>query len=175
MMRAFGVWSLRFGMDRTVRRYCGSITGNATLLSTSVRTKPRDSLLSSLAIACKDRALSSKSYADLALKHQLTRISSPPTKGNQVYEAQFHCIDDVSSYEHAARLGSQKVAELPNILLVNSLWDLSTSIAWKKDLRLQIPNYVLFLCNGLAAQVYLTYDETPSAMDPFLVTGKLLA
>ena len=50
----------------------------------------------------------------------------------------------MSSYEHTARLGSQKVAELPNILLVNSLWDPSTSITWKKALRLQIPNYFLF-------------------------------
>lgn len=149
--------------------------GNATLLSTPLITTPSDSSFSFLGIICKDWAPSSKSYVDLALKRQMTSILSPHTKGNtEFYEAQSSCIEWASPPTNTRHvLEPSKVAQLPSILLVNSFWDPSTSIAWANTLRLQIPSSVLILRNGSGHTSYQTFGETSAAMDAFLLTGEL--
>lgn len=151
--------------------------GNATLISTPIVTTPNHSSFSFLGIACKDWAPTSKSYVDLALKRQMTSALSPHTRGNtQIYESQSSCIGWASPPVQARDiLDPKQVNKLPKVLLVNSLWDPSTSIAWANALRLKIPSSVLIIRNGSGHTSYQTFEKTSMAMDAFFLTGELPA
>jgi hypothetical protein len=105
----------------------------------------------------------------------MTSILSPHTKENtEFYEGQSYCIEWASAPTNTRHvLDPTKVAQLPNILLVNSFWDPSTSIAWANALRLQVPSSVLILRNGSGHTSYQTFGETSAMMDAFLLTGEL--
>jgi hypothetical protein len=65
------------------------------------------------------------------------------------------------------------VAKAPAILLVNSLWDPSTDVAWADNVRDQLPKSVLILRNGVGHTSYQLYGNTSAAMDLFLLNGTL--
>ncbi len=150
--------------------------GNATLLSSPIKTAPKDSAFSFLGVSCKDNVVTSQSYIDLVLKRQMTGILSPHSRGNtETYEMQSYCIGWISPPTKQKALDPKQMVKLPNILLVNSFHDPSTSIAWANSLRLQMPTSVLILRNGSGHTSYFTYGKTSKAMDNFLLTGELPA
>lgn len=149
--------------------------GNATLLSRAIRTTPTHSDFSFLGIGCKDWAITSKSYIDLALKRQMTSILSPHSRGNsQFYQIQSSCIGWPSAWTgNSHAMDPKKVAQLPPILLVNSFWDPSTPISSANALKIQIPSSVLILREGGGHTSYQTFGKTTRAMDAFLLRGEV--
>lgn len=148
--------------------------GNATLLSAPLKTQSTSSDFSFLAIACLEWAPSSKNYVELALKRQMTGVISPHTRGSgEIWSMQSKCIGWAAQPRPKRALNPQNLAKLPNILLVTSYWDPSTSIVWANGLRLQIPNSVLILRKGSGHTTYFTFGETSKAIDKFLMMGQL--
>ena len=151
--------------------------GNASLISTPIITAPTDASFSFLGVVCKDWAPTSKSYIDLDLKRQMTSALAPHSRGSsQTYETQSSCIGWVSPATNTRHvLDPNQVAKLPPILLVNALWDPSTSIAWANALRLEIPSSVLILRNGAGHTSYFIPGQTSAAINAYLLTGDLPA
>lgn len=154
-----------------------AVKGNATLLSASIINAPIDPNFSFLGVVCKDWAPTSKNYIDLQLKRQMTTALAPHSRGNsQTYETQSYCIGWTSPPTNTQHtLNPKKVAKLPKIMLVNALWDPSTSIAWANSLRLEIPSSVLIIRNGAGHTSYFSGGKTSAAMDDFFLTGNLPA
>lgn len=151
--------------------------GNATLLSRPIKTTASHGDFSFLGIGCKDWAITSKSYIDLALKRQMTSILSPHSRGNsQFYQIQSSCIGWPSPWSgNTHAFDSEKIKDLPPVLLVNSFWDPSTPISSANALRLRLPGSVLVLRNGVGHTSYITFGEATRAMDGFLLRGEMPA
>ncbi|KAG9235189.1 hypothetical protein BJ875DRAFT_483477 [Amylocarpus encephaloides] len=149
--------------------------GNATLLSRPIITTPTSSDFSFLGVACFDCKATSISHIDLLLKRQMTSTLSPHTLGaTQTYQAQAQCTGwaaPATNTNHA--LKPKKIAQLPELLLVNSLWDPSTSIVWANLLREQLLSARLVLRKGAGHTSYFAAGETSRAMDGFLLRGEL--
>jgi pimeloyl-ACP methyl ester carboxylesterase len=149
--------------------------GNATYFSKSVMESQTDMDYASFGIGCLDWKTSSKSYTDLALKMQMLGVLSPLTKGvSQSYMYQTGCIGWITPATNPqAPFDSKALSRAPPILLMTSLWDPETSVAWANDMKVQMPGSVMIVRNGAGHTSYGLSGETGKAMDTFLVNGTL--
>jgi TAP-like protein len=152
------------------------VRGNATRLSYVITTQPTNGEYFSFpAITCKDRITGSDTYNELKSKEQMLAALSRHTKGTCNWARAWTICDGwasaASNPQHI--FDANQAAKLPNIFLVNSLYDTATSIAWANDLRDQIPSAVLIVRNGVGHTNYLMFGPTSATMDAFLLAGSL--
>lgn len=83
------------------------------------------------------------------------------------------CIGSPQRLSNPPHVLSQNVAKAPPILLVNSLWDPSTSIVWANGVRDQLPGSVLVTRRGVGHTSYQLFGESSGVIDQFLVDGTL--
>ncbi len=148
--------------------------GNATLLSSPLATSETFAAYAGLAIGCQDWRHESTSLADLRHKINMASATAPQTLGStQSYYYQSNCIGwPAAATNLQSRLGPG-VAKAPPMLLVNSLFDPSTSIVWATAIQRQVPNSILLTRAGSGHTSYQLRGEAAAAIDAFLVDGIL--
>lgn len=148
--------------------------GNATLLSSSLATSETDGAYPGLAIGCQDWLHESTSLADLTYKIRMASTTAPRTRGaTQSYYYQTNCLGWPAPVTNPQRGLGPKVAEAPPILLVNALYDPSTSIVWATEIQRQLGNSVLLTRTGNGHTSYQLRGEAAASIDRFLVEGIL--
>ncbi|KAI0011855.1 Alpha/Beta hydrolase protein [Xylariaceae sp. FL0662B] len=149
--------------------------GDATLISQqqplAVGDAYEDSyLFAGTAIACQDWAHASKSLADVRQKGTLGATFSPLTRGAcQSYKIQTSCIGWPAPLSNPPK----PVTYTGDItaLMVNAIYDPSTSYTWAVGLHGEIENSVLLTRNGSGHTTYLNGldSETVTAMNAYLL------
>ncbi|KAJ3554131.1 hypothetical protein NPX13_g10699 [Xylaria arbuscula] len=147
--------------------------GNATLVSLynqiAVGDAYEDSYLyAGTAIGCQDWAHASKGLADVVEKQSLGAVFSPLTLGAcQSYKLQTSCIGWPAPLSNPPApivyKGDVK------LLMVNSLYDPSTSYTWALGLQKEIENAVLLTRNGSGHTSYLLGGETTNITNQYLL------
>ncbi|GAW14940.1 hypothetical protein ANO14919_043460 [Xylariales sp. No.14919] len=147
--------------------------GNATILSgfnqIAVGDAYEDSYLyAGTAIGCQDWAHASKSLADVVEKENLGETFSPLTLGaSQSYKLQTQCLGWPAPLSNPpAPIVYKGSVEL---LMVNSLYDPSTSYTWALGLQSEIKNAVLLTRNGSGHTSYLLGGETTNVTNNYLL------
>ncbi|KAL8812216.1 MAG: hypothetical protein Q9223_001539 [Gallowayella weberi] len=162
------------GWDNLAEAIAQAAHGNATLLSSPLATSEDDGEYPSLAIGCQDWLHGATSLADLRYKISMASATAPRTRGSsQTYFYQSHCIGWPAPTTNPQRRLSPKIAEAPPILLVNSLYDPSTSIIWATGIQSQIKDSVLLTRLGSGHTSYQLRGEAANVIDAFLVEGIL--
>jgi pimeloyl-ACP methyl ester carboxylesterase len=151
--------------------------GNATTLSSPLYITQSSGFFGGLAVLCADWTRNVKSLSDLKARNLALAALYPNTRGwSRAWAFQATCIgwdSVVNNPQHA--LDAKKAAEVPEMLLVNSLWDSATSVEWVLSLKEQLPNSKLVLRNGIGHTSYLLFGNTSRAIDSFLLQGVLPA
>jgi pimeloyl-ACP methyl ester carboxylesterase len=148
-----------------------TLNGNATALSTVLETSDIDSnTFAGLAVSCLDWTHNTKSLEDLLYKEQLAKALSPHTQGaSQTWGIQTRCIGwpaPVQNPPHKTQIKGE-----PPMLLVNSLYDPSTSIVWANSRFAQMPSSAsMAIRDGDGHTSYTLNGESTAAMVRFLVT-----
>ncbi|KAI8960292.1 hypothetical protein F5Y11DRAFT_330420 [Daldinia sp. FL1419] len=148
---------------------------NATLISQQQPLTTGDayddsSLLAGTAIACQDWTHASTSLAEVRAKATLGATFNPLTDGAcQSYEIQTSCIGWPASLSNPPKPVSYKGDA--KILMVQSVFDPSTSYAWGLGLHAEIGDErsVLLVRNGTGHTSYLLGGETTAATNAYLV------
>jgi hypothetical protein len=73
------------------------------------------------------------------------------------------------------RFDLKAVDKAPPMLLVNSIYDSSTSFVWANSVRSQTPKSGLVVRDGFGHTSYTLYGKTSAAIDRFLSAEKLPA
>ncbi|TGJ83500.1 hypothetical protein E0Z10_g5257 [Xylaria hypoxylon] len=154
-------------------------SGNATTLSQfnqiAVGDAYEDSYLyAGTAIGCQDWAHASKSLADVEEKENLGAVFSPLTLGaSQSYKLQTQCIGWPAPLSNppAPIVYKGKI----ELLMVNSLYDPSTSYTWALGLQSEIKNAVLLTRNGSGHTSYFLGGETTNVTNNYLLHLELPA
>ncbi|KAL6355456.1 hypothetical protein LRP88_11046 [Fusarium phalaenopsidis] len=146
--------------------------GDATALSTYLATGDAlsDSMLFGfLATICNDFPPEAKSFADLWAKQIEAAVFAPLTRGaSATYMVQSACI----GWRHRNRNPPKmvKIRRTPKLLVVNGIYDPSTSYAWAMGVSRQFgESGVLLTRNGAGHTSYHIGGETSRAMDRYLV------
>ncbi|KAI1074359.1 Alpha/Beta hydrolase protein [Whalleya microplaca] len=149
--------------------------GNATLISQgqslAIGDVFEDSyLFAGTAISCQDWAHASKSLADVQEKAIQGKTFTPLTQGAcQSYKIQTTCIGWPAPLSNPPAPVSYK----GNVtaLMVNAVYDPSTSYTWALGLHSEIENSILLTRNGSGHTTYLNglESETVTAMNAYLV------
>ncbi|KJZ70877.1 hypothetical protein HIM_09742 [Hirsutella minnesotensis 3608] len=153
--------------------------GNATLLSSALH-RPGSSPLpghsssfSHRAISCQDwtHGAGDRQATDLMAELIAARALAPHTRGiNEMLDIKTDCVGWPAPVRNPQqRLGREQLAKVPSILLVSSLHDSSTSIAWAIGMREQVPSAVSIFRNGSGHTSYDSYGETQKAVDAYFV------
>jgi hypothetical protein len=104
----------------------------------------------------------------------MLNTTSPLVQGSsQSYMIAMQCIGSPAPLTNPQHVLSKNVANAPRILLVNSLWDPSTSIVWANGVRDQLPTSVLVVRDGVGHTSYQVFGESSRVIDGFLIDGKL--
>ncbi|KAI0970948.1 TAP-like protein-domain-containing protein [Xylaria arbuscula] len=153
--------------------------GNATIISEfnqiAIGDAYEDSYLyAGTAIGCQDWAHASKDLADVVEKENLGAVFSPLTRGPcQSYKLQTSCIGWPAPLSNppapVVYEGDVK------LLMVNSLYDPSTSYAWALGLHNEIENAVLLTRNGSGHTSYLLGGEATNITNKYLLDLELPA
>ena len=147
--------------------------GNATLISLfnqiAVGDAYEDSYLyAGTAIGCQDWAHASKGLADVSEKQSLGAVFSPLTLGAcQSYKLQASCIGWPAPLSNPPAPIDYKGDV--KLLMVNSLYDPSTSYTWALGLQKEIENAVLLTRNGSGHTSYLLGGETTNITNQYLL------
>ncbi|KAL8726390.1 MAG: hypothetical protein Q9166_006741 [cf. Caloplaca sp. 2 TL-2023] len=148
--------------------------GNATLLSSPLATSETAEEYPGLAIGCQDWLHESADLADLRYKINMGSATAPRTRGStQTYYYQTNCLGWPAPNTNPQRRLSGNVSAAPPILLVNSLYDPSTSIVWATKIQRQVPKSILLTRSGSGHTSYELRGEAAAAMDAFLIDGVL--
>ncbi|KAI4242555.1 MAG: hypothetical protein L6R40_003936 [Gallowayella cf. fulva] len=148
--------------------------GNATLLSSPLATSETFDAYPGLAIGCQDWLHESTSLADLRYKSSMVSATAPRTRGSsQTYYYQSNCLGWPAPTSNPQRRLKPTVSEAPPMLLVNALYDPSTSIIWATEIQRQVKNSVLLTRLGSGHTSYQLRGEAAAAIDAFLVNGTL--
>ncbi|KAJ2975269.1 hypothetical protein NUW58_g8406 [Xylaria curta] len=147
--------------------------GNATLISQfnqiAVNNAYEDSYLyAGTAIGCQDWAHASKQLSDVVEKQKLGAVFSPLTLGaSQSYKLQTSCIGWPAPLSNppAPIVYKGKL----KLLMVNSLYDPSTSYTWALGLKSEIKNAVLLTRNGSGHTSYFLGGDTTKLTNAYLV------
>lgn len=162
------------GWDLLSEAISQAAKGNATLLSSALATSETFGAYAGLAIGCQDWLHESATLADLRYKINMASATAPQTLGStQSYYYQSNCIGWPALATNPQRRLSPRIAETPPILLVNSLYDPSTSVVWATAIQRQVPNSVLLTRSGSGHTSYQLRGEAAAAIDAFLVDGIL--
>ncbi|KAI1506262.1 TAP-like protein-domain-containing protein [Biscogniauxia marginata] len=151
--------------------------GNATTISgaqpLAVGSSYDDSyLFAGTAIQCQDWAHSSTSLADVQQKQTLGAAFSPLTQGAcQSYKIQTSCIGWPAALTNPPKPVKYE-GETP-ILMVNSIYDPSTSYTWALGLQSEIKNAVLLTRNGFGHTSYLSSPKTAQIENAYLLNMTL--
>ncbi|KAI0508335.1 TAP-like protein-domain-containing protein [Xylaria bambusicola] len=147
--------------------------GNATLVSQfnqiAIGDAYEDSYLyAGTAIGCQDWAHASTGLADVVEKQNLGAVFSPLTLGAcQSYKLQTSCIGWPAPLSN---LPAPIVYDGDvKLLMVNSLYDPSTSYTWALGLQKEIENAVLLTRNGSGHTSYLLGGETTNITNQYLL------
>ncbi|KAI0534302.1 TAP-like protein-domain-containing protein [Xylaria digitata] len=147
--------------------------GNATIISEfnqiAIGDAYEDSLLyAGTAIGCQDWAHASKSLADVVEKENLGAVFSPLTLGAcQSYKLQTQCLGWPAPLSNPPAPIVYKGK--PELLMVNSLYDPSTSYTWALGLQSEIKNAILLTRNGSGHTSYLLGGETTNLTNNYLL------
>ncbi|KAI1341902.1 alpha/beta hydrolase fold-domain-containing protein [Xylariaceae sp. FL0016] len=126
--------------------------GNATILSSAQPLAVGDAyedsyLFAGTAIACQDWGHAATTLADVTAKEALGSTFTPLTQGAcQSYKIQTSCIGWPAALTNPPKPVSYEGNT--TILMVNSLYDPSTSYTWALGLQYEIKNNVLLTRNG---------------------------
>ncbi|KAI1637441.1 TAP-like protein-domain-containing protein [Biscogniauxia mediterranea] len=147
--------------------------GNATAISSmqplAVGSAYDDSFLfAGTAIQCQDWAHGASTLADVQDKERLGVAFSPLTQGAcQSYKIQTSCIGWPAALTNPPKPVSY-AGETP-ILMVNSIYDPSTSYTWALGLQSEIGNAVLLTRNGFGHTSYLSSPRTAQIENAYLL------
>lgn len=148
--------------------------GNATLLSSPLATSDIFGAYPGLAIGCQDWLHEATSLAELTYKINMASATAPRTRGTtQSYYYQTNCLGWPAPTTNPQRKLGQKVLEAPPMLLVNALYDPSTSMVWATEVQTQIRDSVLLTRFGNGHTSYQLRGGAAVAIDAFLVEGIL--
>jgi hypothetical protein len=148
--------------------------GDATALSAPYFNEATSPLFSAAAISCQDFAQTTKSLVDLTSRKQMMEVLAPHTKGmSMTWNIYATCIGWPAAMTNPQHILSSRINNAPPILLVNSLWDPATSIEWANAVRLQMPNSILVVRDGVGHTSYGQVGQTTAAVDAFLVNGTI--
>lgn len=149
-----------------------TLHGNATLLSTALETSDIDpATFAGMAVSCLDWTHSTKSLEDLLYKEQLAKTLSPHTQGaSQTWGIQTRCIGWPTPIQNPPH--KTQIKGKPPVLLVNSLYDPSTSIVWANSRFAQMPSSSTSMAirDGDGHTSWTLNGESTAAMVRFLVT-----
>ena len=150
--------------------------GNATLLSTPLATSETFWAYPALAIGCQDWLHESTRLADLTYRINMASAVAPHTRGSsQTYYYQTNCLGWPAPTTNPQRQPQSGLSKVPPILLVNAMYDPSTSIVWATEVQRQMPNSVLLTRAGSGHTSYQLRGEAAAAIDAFLANGVLPA
>ncbi|EEU36072.1 uncharacterized protein NECHADRAFT_87232 [Fusarium vanettenii 77-13-4] len=146
--------------------------GDATALSTYLATGDAfgDSMLFTfLATTCNDFPTEAEAFADLWVKQIEASVFAPLTGGaSATYMVQSACIG--WKHKNRNRPKMVKIRGTPKVLVVNGIYDPSTSYAWAMGVSRQFGEFgVLLTRNGAGHISYHIGGETSRAMDRYLV------
>ncbi|KAM5356887.1 hypothetical protein ACJ41O_003533 [Fusarium nematophilum] len=146
--------------------------GDATALATYFATGDpfNDSMLFTfLATICADWDQKSASFADIRQKHILAKVFAPFTKGASAsYMVQAACIGWKTRVTNPPE--RVDIRGTPKVLVVNGLYDPSTSYAWALGVSKQFGDSAVVLTrNGAGHISYHIGGETSRAIDAYLV------
>ncbi|KAI0423834.1 TAP-like protein-domain-containing protein [Xylaria sp. FL1042] len=151
--------------------------GNATIISEfnqiAIGDAYEDSYLyAGTAIGCQDWGHASKGLADVVEKENLGAVFTPITLGPcQSYKLQTSCIGWPAPLSNPpAPIVYEGNVKL---LMVNSLYDPSTSYTWALGLQFEIQNAVLLTRNGSGHTSYLLGGETTNVTNKYLLDLEL--
>ncbi|RFU80056.1 tripeptidyl aminopeptidase [Trichoderma arundinaceum] len=149
--------------------------GDASALSVPYftgETDPKGSW-ASLAIGCQDWGRA-RGFADLRAVQHATNTLSPLTLGyTQSLGYYARCVSWPVKPSNPQQALKKGITHAPPMLLANSFWDPSTSVQWAVSIHEQIPNSVLVFRNGSGHTSYNSPGEIATAMNEFLLEGKL--
>lgn len=148
--------------------------GNATSLSSPLATSETSWAYPGLAIGCQDWLHESASLADLKYKINMAAATAPHTRGTtQSFYYQTNCLGWPARTTNPQRQLASRILNAPPMLLVNALYDPSTSIVWATGIQQRIPNSVLLTRSGSGHTSYQLRGDAAAAIDAFLVEGIL--
>ncbi|KAH7385339.1 TAP-like protein-domain-containing protein [Phaeosphaeria sp. MPI-PUGE-AT-0046c] len=125
-----------------------------------------------LAIACQDWKPVDESWEALQAKMMIGEAYTPLVKGaSQTYSLQAACLGWGAPLANPP--APLKIDTKSPILLVNSIYDPSTSYVWAASMQEDIENSVLLTRNGPGHTTYGKGGKTMEAMEAFLLTAKL--
>ncbi|KAF5012102.1 hypothetical protein FDECE_1819 [Fusarium decemcellulare] len=146
--------------------------GDASALSTPLATGDPftdSALFTFLATACCDFSQEPRSFHAVRQKQMLTSVFAPLTAGASAsYMIQTTCIGWQHSVSNPPK--AVKIRGVPKILVVNALYDPSTSYTWALGVAEQFGNSAVLLTrNGSGHTSYhYTGGETSRAIDKYL-------
>lgn len=162
------------GWDTLSRAIAHAAEGNATLLSSPLATSETSPAFPGLAIGCQDWLHESTSLADLTYKINMASATAPRMRGSsQSFYYQTNCVGWPAPTRNPQRRLRHSVLRAPPMLLVNALYDPSTSIVWATEIQRQLGDSVLLTRNGSGHTSYQLRGEAAAAIDTFLVEGIL--
>ncbi|KAI1750633.1 TAP-like protein-domain-containing protein [Xylaria castorea] len=147
--------------------------GNATLISEfnqiAIGDAYEDSYLyAGTAIGCQDWAHASTGLADVVEKQNLGAVFSPLTLGAcQSYKLQTQCLGWPAPLSNGPAPVTYKGKV--ELLMVNSLYDPSTSYTWALGLHSEIKNAVLLTRNGSGHTSYLLGGDASKLTNAYLL------
>ena len=162
------------GWDNLSEAIAQAAEGNATLLASALATSETFSAYPGLAIGCQDWLHESSSLADITYKIDMTSATAPHTRGStQSFYYQTNCLGWPAATSNPQRRLGFNIKKAPPMLLVNALYDPSTSIVWATEIQSQIGNSVLLIRSGSGHTSYQLRGEAAAIIDTFLVEGVL--
>jgi pimeloyl-ACP methyl ester carboxylesterase len=160
------------GWNGLAKALAAANTGDATALSPARATSTDDPVFAGGVIGCSEFAGYTRTLPGLLAKEHLGQAVAPLLHGaTQTYAVQTGCIGwpaPMTNPPHAL-----DVTGTPPILLVNALYDPSTSYTWAVGLAGQMPTGVLVTRDGDGHTSYLLpgTSQTRDAIDRYLLTG----
>jgi hypothetical protein len=153
-----------------------SLHGNASTLSTTLAVGETDPNYPGRAVSCLDWTHNTKSLSELLYKSQLGKAISPHTQGaTQTWGIQINCIGWPAPVQYPPRYYDENIKNAPPIMMVNALYDPSTSIIWANGALAQIPTATMLVRNGNGHTSYLLFGEASLAMQHYLITLEMPA
>lgn len=152
-----------------------AVDGNATMLANGVPQASGFSDFASLAVGCLDWGFNATTFETHVAMQNLAKAMFPHTMGSgQFWQYATQCVGWPYAPTNPQHwLDQEKMAQTPEILIVNAEHDPATPIAWAHGLQRQVPNSVLLTRDGDGHTSYTTSMEAQAIMDAFLVNGTL--
>jgi pimeloyl-ACP methyl ester carboxylesterase len=160
------------GWNGLAKALAAADAGDATALSPARATSTDDPAFAGGVIGCSEFAGYTRTLPGLLAKERLGQVVAPLLDGaTQTYAVQTGCIGwpvPMTNPPHAL-----DVTGTPPILLVNALYDPSTSYTWAVGLAGQMPTGVLVTRDGDGHTSYLLpgTSQTRDAIDRYFLTG----